>query len=115
MAPSAALSWCRTGWILAPQESEPIQWKKPVLPLRTVAERSFLKLRGEMKSIEEGEGHSEIGNRKGRLGEVALPRGTFSSTQSYLGGSLFDAEYEKLLRKMSHFHKHFSSDFSSIW
>ena len=25
MAPSAAHSWCRTGWILAPHESEPIQ------------------------------------------------------------------------------------------
>ena len=42
MAPSAAHSWWRTGWILAPQESEPIQWKKPDLPARTVAERSFL-------------------------------------------------------------------------
>ncbi len=25
MAPSAAHSWCLTGWILAPQESDPIQ------------------------------------------------------------------------------------------
>ena len=42
MAPSAAHSWSRTGCILAPHESDPIQKNFPATPFLTVALNSFL-------------------------------------------------------------------------
>ena len=43
IAPSAAHSWSRTGWIFAPQESDPIQKNFPAAPFLTVALNNFLK------------------------------------------------------------------------